>query len=151
MYDPADPALASLRALTSTLPGTTEKESWGRPTFRAPTKIYAVYGAGQERPHGLIIKPEPDERPALLADARFFSPPYFGPSGWLALDLDLDAGIDWLEIVELLASSYRQVASATLVSTLDAAGPDPLRLTAQQIAAERVTAQQITAQQVTDR
>lgn len=131
MYDDADPLLARLRAATGALPGTVEKESWGRPTFRVP-KIYAVYGSGQDHPHGLIIKPEEDERDALLDDPRFFSPPYFGASGWLALDLTADA--DWLEIAELLASSYRQVAPSALVRDLDAAGPALIRQ-----AAERAT------------
>ncbi len=120
MYDDADPLLGRLRAITGALPGTVEKESWGRPTFRVP-KIYAVYGSGKDRPNALIFKPDEDERDALLDDARFFSPPYFGPSGWLALDLTPDA--DWLEVAELLASSYRQVAAPALVRDLDAAGP----------------------------
>lgn len=123
MYDDADPALARVRTITGALPGTVEKESWGRPTFRVP-KIYALYGSDGHHPRGLVFKPEDGERDALLGDPRFFSPPYFGPSGWLALDLGAD--VDWLEVAELLASSYRQVAARTLVRELDAAGPDLL-------------------------
>lgn len=122
MYDDADPLLDRVRRLCAALPESVEKESWGRPTFRAP-KIYAVYGsgsaAGQEaHPHAVIFKPDDDERPALLDDERFWAPPYYGPSGWLALDLD--EGTDWDEVGELLASSYRQVAPRRLVSVLDA-------------------------------
>lgn len=121
MYDEADPLLARLRSLCAELPGSVEKESWGRPTFRAPVKLYALYGASQERPTGLVFKPDEDERPALLADDRFFSPPYFGPSGWLAVDLAPD--VDWDEVSELLASSYRQVATTALLTELDRRRP----------------------------
>lgn len=117
MYDDADPVLAGVRRICDGLPESAEKESWGRPTFRAPTKIYAVYGAGTDHPHTLVFKPEEDERPALLGDERFWSPPYFGPSGWLALDLSETT--DWDEVAELLASSFRQVAPARLVAELD--------------------------------
>jgi predicted DNA-binding protein (MmcQ/YjbR family) len=120
-YDDADPTLATLRRLCAGLPGSVERETWGLPTFRAPDKLYAVYGAGADHPCALVFKPDDDERPALVADARFFSPPYFGPNGWLALDLG--GGTDWAEVAELLASSFRQVAPAELVRRLDAQGP----------------------------
>lgn len=122
MYDDADPLLVRLRALCAALPESTEKESWGRPTFRVG-KVYGQYGIGgaagiPPHPHALIVKPDDDERPALLEDPRFFAPPYYGPSGWLALDLADD--VDWDEISELLASSYCQVAPKRLVALLDA-------------------------------
>lgn len=125
VYDDADPLLGHVRRLCAALPESQEKEAWGRPTFRAP-KIYAVYGsaaaAGQpERPTALIFRPDDDERPALLDDDRFFSPPYYGPSGWLAIDLD--DRTDWDEVAELLASSYRRTAPTRLVALLDAERP----------------------------
>jgi hypothetical protein len=36
----------------------------------------------------MIFKPDSDERASLVQDERFYSPPYFGPSGWLTLDLE---------------------------------------------------------------
>ena len=51
---------------------------------------------------------------------RFVVPPYFGPSGWLALDLAA-APPDWQEVLELLESSYRQVALVRMRRALDAA------------------------------
>ncbi|WP_182113103.1 MULTISPECIES: MmcQ/YjbR family DNA-binding protein [unclassified Actinotalea] len=122
MYDDDDPLLARLRDLCAALPESVEKESWGRPTFRV-ARMYATYGVGAaagqpEQPHALIFRPDDDERPALLDDARFWAPPYHGPAGWLALDLARD--VDWDEVGELLASSYRQAAPARLVARLDA-------------------------------
>lgn len=126
MYDDADPLLARVRELCGALPGSVEKEAWGRPTFRSPSKIYAVYGSGKDNPHALVVKPEDDERPALLQDPRFFSPPYFGASGWLALDLF--PGTDWEEAGELLASSFRLQATVRLIKELDLLRPSAPRV-----------------------
>jgi predicted DNA-binding protein (MmcQ/YjbR family) len=121
MYEDADPLLARVRELAARFPESREVESWGRPTFRAGTKMFAVYGT-HVQPHGLVFKPDPDERPALAADPRFSVPPYFGPSGWLALDL-AETAPDWAEVLELLDSSYRQVALVRMRRALDAASP----------------------------
>ena len=48
---------------------------------------------------------------------RFFRPPYVGPSGWLGVRLDRD--VDWDEVREILADSYRKVAPKLLVRQLD--------------------------------
>jgi predicted DNA-binding protein (MmcQ/YjbR family) len=105
MYDDADPLLADVRRVCLALPEAVEVESWGRPTFRAGPKgkMFAVYGG-----EGLLFKPEPAERDALINDQRFTVPPYYGPGGWLALDLAADN--DWTEVAELVETSYRQVA-----------------------------------------
>lgn len=48
-----------------------------------------------------------------------FVPKYWGPSGWLAIDLDRDAQ-DWSETSELIETSYRQVALRRQLAVLDA-------------------------------
>ena len=118
MYADDDPHLTELREVCLALPETVEVEAWGRPTFRAGKKIFAVFSGTDERPHGLIFKPEPDEKAALDQDDRIYSPPYFGPSGWLALDLDA-APVDWTEVAELVEGSYRQVALKRMLKALD--------------------------------
>jgi predicted DNA-binding protein (MmcQ/YjbR family) len=112
MYDDADPLLADLRRVCLALPEAVEIEAWGRPTFRAGPKgkMFAVVGG-----EGLIFKPEPAERDALLADRKYSVPAYYGPSGWLALELDSP---DWTEIAELVETSYRQVALKRQVKEL---------------------------------
>jgi predicted DNA-binding protein (MmcQ/YjbR family) len=67
----------------------------------------------------VVFKPEPDERPALVDDPRFYVPAYYGPSGWLALDLTA-APVDWEEVAELVETSYRQVALKRMLAALDA-------------------------------
>jgi hypothetical protein len=118
MYDEQDPLLRRLREIALGLPEAAEVEAWGRPTFRAGKKIFAVYGSGEDQ-HRVIFKPEPGERDVLVHDSRFSIPPYFGPSGWLAFDLDVPA-LDWAEVDELLEGSYRQVALKRMLKALDA-------------------------------
>lgn len=118
IYDDDDPVLARLRAAALAFPEAVEVEAWGRPTFRAGKKIFAVYTARNDHTPAVVFKPDPDERLALLEDDRFFVPPYFGPSGWLALDLGA-APVDWDEVAELLDASYRRVAIARMLRALD--------------------------------
>lgn len=117
MYDDADPLLARLRRIALALPEATEVEAWGRPTFRAG-KMFAVYTGDPDHQSAVVIKPDPDEREALLHDARFYAPPYLGPAGWLALDLAM-AAVDWAEVGELLEASYRQVGLKRMLAALD--------------------------------
>lgn len=119
MYTDDDPYLAELRTVCLALPETTEVEAWGRPTFRAGRKLFAVFSGADEHPYAVVFKPSPEERPALAADPRFFVPPYFGPSGWLALDFTT-ATVDWVEVGELVETSYRQVALKRMLAALDA-------------------------------
>lgn len=124
MYDPADPLLARVRSIALDLPGSEEKESHGRPAFFTG-KVFGYYG-GSMRVEGawvahdqsIVFVPDPAERPALVADPRFWVPAYLGPSGWLGLDLD--DGSDFDEVAELLEESFRATAPKGLVGQLDA-------------------------------
>jgi len=121
MYRDDDPFLRELREICLGMPETAEVEAWGRPTFRAGKKIFAVFTGSHEEQYSVIFKPESDERPALVADERFYVPPYFGPGGWLALDFTVPP-VDWQEVAELLEASYRQVALKRMLAALDAQG-----------------------------
>lgn len=121
MYSDDDPYLSDLRSLALAFPESAEVEAWGWPTFRAGKKIFAMFASGpDDDTYGVIFKPEADERPALVEDPRFFSPPYWGPSGWLELNFDA-APVEWDEVRELLDGSYRQVALKRMVKALDGA------------------------------
>jgi predicted DNA-binding protein (MmcQ/YjbR family) len=111
MYSDDDPYLDDVRRVCLALPEAVEVEAWGRPTFRAGVKgkMFAVFEGSDEHPYAIVFKPEPEERPALLQDERFYSPAYYGPSGWLAISLTAKEP-DWDEIAELVTTSYRQVA-----------------------------------------
>lgn len=123
MYSDDDPLLLRLRSVCLAFPEATEKETFGRPTFRCG-RIFAYYGQGQTghpRPASIQVLPEADERAALLADPRFYIPSYIGAYGWVGLDLSSDVP-DWQEIAELLDSSYRRIAPPRCLAALDRDG-----------------------------
>lgn len=117
MYSDDDPYLADLRKVCLALPEAAEVETWGRPTFRAG-KIFATFTGTDDHAYCVVFKPDPGERQALMEDPRFFVPPYFGKSGWLALDFRA-AEVDWTEVAELMESSYRQIALKRMLKALD--------------------------------
>jgi len=121
MYADDDPYLTELRVRALAFPEAVEVEAWGRPTFRAG-KIFALFSGTEDRPYGVIFKPDADDRHALLEDDRFYSPPYYGPGGWLTLDFEA-APVDWDEVGELLDASYRQIALKRQLKALDAEKP----------------------------
>jgi predicted DNA-binding protein (MmcQ/YjbR family) len=108
--DPLD----RLRQLCLALPESTEVEAWGEPTFRVAKKLFAMYAsAGNHHGAGraaVWLKAAPGEQDLLIRRdaARFFVPPYVGVRGWVGVRLD--AGVDWAELAEMVADSYRLVA-----------------------------------------
>lgn len=124
MVDPNDPELERIRTIALALPEADERVSHGRPNFFM-TKTFCYFGGSQriegewvQHSHALMIKPDPDDEPALRADPRFWVPAYLGPSGWLGVDLvDLDEG----ETEELIDASYRATAPKRLIRLLNEA------------------------------
>lgn len=138
MYRDDDPGLPELREICLGLPDAREVESHGRPTFRTK-KIFAVYGgtakgagSGEPRhPHSVLFLPDPAEVPLLLREERFFVPAYYGPYGWVGLDLTVGSGddrgaasgegrVDWDEVRELVEDSFRRTAPRRSAARLDA-------------------------------
>lgn len=64
---------------------------------------------------GVVFKALPGEGEALLEAGRdrFYRPAYLGSRGWVGVRLDTPA-VDWDEVAELLADSYRLVAPKRL-------------------------------------
>jgi predicted DNA-binding protein (MmcQ/YjbR family) len=123
LFDPDDAMVARLRELCLRYPESAEVEAWGRPTFRAGKKLFAIAGASMHRPQSVVFKPATDEHPALSGLDDVFVPPYFGPAGWLAIDLG--PRTDWAFVAELLDTSYREVALKRHLAALAAAGLTP--------------------------
>lgn len=122
-FDENDPALVKLREIALALPGADAKVSHGRPAFFTK-KIFAMFGAVVKGEHhsgeydqALVFLPDPEEAEALTQDDRFFVPAYWGPYGWLGLDLS--GKVDWDEVAELVETSYRETATKKLIAELD--------------------------------
>ncbi|MCS5732540.1 MmcQ/YjbR family DNA-binding protein [Herbiconiux daphne] len=117
LFTADDPVVARIRELCADYPESAEVLAWGRPTFRAGKKIFVVAGATMDHPHTVVFKPDPEEHPALLELPEIFVPPYFGPSGWLAIEVG--DRTDWQFVAELIETSFRQVALKRQLAALD--------------------------------
>lgn len=119
VIDSSDPLVERVRSICMVYPEAAELVAWGRPTFRAGKKIFIMVSSSMDRPYSIVFKPDADERLALLQDPRFFVPPYWGPGGWLGVDID-PPSTDWTELGELIDTSYRLVALKRQLTALDA-------------------------------
>ncbi|MGO4533790.1 MmcQ/YjbR family DNA-binding protein [Leifsonia sp. 2MCAF36] len=121
LFDDGDPLVTQVRALALRLPEAVETLNHGRPSWKAGEKgrVFGVLGASMDRTDTLVFKPDPAEAPAWREDPRVFVPKYWGPSGWLAIELDRSTA-DWSETAELIETSYRQVALRRQLAVLDA-------------------------------
>ncbi|HEX2780890.1 MAG TPA: MmcQ/YjbR family DNA-binding protein [Gemmatimonadaceae bacterium] len=112
-----------LRRICLALPEAHEVEAWGEPTYRVRNKIFAMQ-ASADTHHGAgrpaaWIKALPVNQQLLLREdsARYFSPPYVGPSGWIGVHLDDDP--DWNAITELLRDGWQLTAPKRLVAAFE--------------------------------
>lgn len=123
MFDEADALLRRVRELALALPDAAEKVSHGRPAFYTG-KVFTWYG-GSVRANGvwvqhdqsILVLTDPDERLSLEQEPRGFAPAYLGPRGWIGVDLDHRT--DWVEIAELIETSYRLTAGVRRVARLE--------------------------------
>lgn len=114
--------LARLRTVCLALPEAHEVTAWGEPTFRVRNKLFAMYAdAGNHHGDGrcavwckathltqdFLVRSDP---------ARFFVPPYVGPSGWVGVYLDRST--DWKALADLLEDGYRMTAPKRLLAKL---------------------------------
>ncbi len=117
--DPALP-LAKVRALSLALPGAVERLSHGSPGFLIENGRFFAYFWHNHHGDGetiAIVKTSAREEQAMLIDMDpdcYFSPPYLGPSGWVAMRLDRD-NVDWERVGARIAASWRLVAPRRLL------------------------------------
>lgn len=112
--------LERLRAICLALPETTERVSHGEPTwFVRDRKVFVMFA---DRHHddrvGFWCAAPPGEQDAAIAadPERYFRPPYVGGRGWLGVQLD--GGVDWDEIAEVVREAYRLIAPKSLAARL---------------------------------
>jgi hypothetical protein len=113
-----DAVLGRLRPLCLALPETDEVVSHGMPAFRVAGKMF-VYFRHNHHGDGMTVAclktGGRDEQEMLMeADPELFSwPAYFGPSGWIAMNLE-PADLDWAHVQSRVLASYRLAAPRRL-------------------------------------
>lgn len=115
-----DADLERIRAICMSFPEAAEKLSHGSPAFFIEKgKVYAYYWHNH---HGdghtsVIVKTSGREEQAMLVemDPEFYHvPPYLGPSGWIAMELNGEA-TDWDRVGDRIAMSWEMVAPRRLL------------------------------------
>jgi predicted DNA-binding protein (MmcQ/YjbR family) len=112
--------LAVLRQECLGLPEVRETVKWGHPTFEAGKRMFAVLDHYGDRPC-IAFRASPERRERLLADERFFEPPYAARHGWVCLRTE--GALDPKELQDLLRTSYRLVALKWMLAALDHPAP----------------------------
>ena len=111
--------LGRLATICLALPETTRDRHGDHAGFLVRKRTFAYYlhdhhGDGIVSVCGKVL---PGDNKSLVAAqaARFYMPAYIGPRGWVALRLDVGK-IDWREVAELMAGSYRLTAPKRLAA-----------------------------------
>jgi predicted DNA-binding protein (MmcQ/YjbR family) len=120
-----EPRLVRLTRICLALPEATRECSNSHAGFYVRKKTFA-YFLNHHHGDGIVsvaCKALPGENTALAAAQpdRFYLPAYIGPKGWVALRLDIGK-VDWREVAELVAASYRQIAPQRLADLLRTRG-----------------------------
>jgi hypothetical protein len=118
----ADRALTQVRRICLGFPEVTERLSHGSPSFFIRGKRTIAMFVDDHHGDGILgiwcpAFPGVQQELIELEPDRFFRPPYVGPSGWIGVRLDRD--VDWDEITQILADSYRKVGPKTLIRQLE--------------------------------
>ncbi len=112
--------LIKLRGIALALPETAEKVSHGAPMFYIEKgKAFAYFShdhhAGGET--AVLVKTSGVEEQAMLIEHDpdlYYKPPYFGPSGWVAIRVGGD-DTDWDHVGDRVAISWELVAPRRLL------------------------------------
>lgn len=112
---------SAVREVCLSFPATEEVESHGSPDFRVQGgRTFATYAVNHHGDgHLALWLRMPPGAQSMYVDGEpefFYVPPYVGPSGWLGVDLD--KGLSWLRIADLVREAYVQVAPKQLTATL---------------------------------
>jgi hypothetical protein len=119
---------AAVRELCLAFPEAEEFESHGSPNYRARKgRVFAVWALNHHGDGhvGLWLNTPAMEQSRLLASSRqLYKPPYVGPSGWIAIELN--KGVSWKKVCELAHLAYLNSSPAKLV----ARAPHPPKIAA---------------------
>jgi hypothetical protein len=112
--------LEKVRALALALPSTAERTSHGSPGFHIEKGKFFAYFWHNHHSDGetvVIVKTTGREEQAMLIEIDpdcYFTPPYLGPFGWVAMRLDRP-DTDWDRVADRIAQSWELVAPRRLL------------------------------------
>lgn len=103
---------AQIQRLCLSLPETSEKIAWGRPTFRVRGKMFVMFMDNHHNDGRVAIwcAARPGVQKSLVVSNPdvYFVPPYVGPSGWIGVRLDRE--LDWARVAEHIDDAHRAIA-----------------------------------------
>jgi predicted DNA-binding protein (MmcQ/YjbR family) len=109
--------LERVRKLCLALPEAFEIEAWEHPTFRVGGGRGRMFCIAAEDGSSVRVKADPIEREAVLEQGDpFYMPAYVGTKGWVGVQLD--DRTDWVEVAELIATSYCLIAPKRLAGAV---------------------------------
>jgi predicted DNA-binding protein (MmcQ/YjbR family) len=115
----SDDPTQRLRSICLALPQASEVAMRPGPSYRVEDKIFANDRRHDGRPSVWAKAPPGSQAVLIGADPRrFFSPPYYGPKGWVGMRLDDDP--DWADVETFVRRSYRLVAPKRLAGAVRA-------------------------------
>lgn len=111
----------AVREICLSLPESEEVISHGSPDFKViGGKTYATFAVNHHGDgHLALWLRAPKGAQSLYVGAEpeyFYIPPYVGPAGWLGVDLD--RGLSWLRVADLVREAYVEVAPKSLTRDL---------------------------------
>lgn len=111
---------SAVRELCLAFPEVEEFESHGSPNFRARKgRVFAIWALNHHGDGhvGLWLNTPAMEQSRLLKSSKhLYKPPYVGPFGWVGIELN--KGVSWKLVVELVHSAYKNGSPAKLVATV---------------------------------
>jgi len=120
MSSDPDVELARVRAICLALPDAHERLSHGSPGFFINKGKFFAYFWHNHHDNGetiAIVKTSGRDEQAMLIESDpefYFAPPYLGPSGWIAMRLDID-DVDWDRVADRIDNSWTLIAPRRLL------------------------------------
>jgi hypothetical protein len=109
---------AAVRGLLFAFPDVEEFESHGSPNFRARKgRVFAIFSVNHHGDGHVALwlnTPAMEQSRLLGSSPHIYKPPYVGPSGWVAVELN--RGISWRRVSELAHMAYLNASPAKLAA-----------------------------------
>ena len=123
--------------LCEALPEVEPATSHGSPIWKGRGKHFATFSMnhhGNGRVAILLKLPEGEQQRLVEMDPEvYFVPAYYGPSGWVGVELN--GGADWARVCSLTLAAWQSAVPKSLAATVDTAPkiPEPRKMKPEEI------------------